>query len=62
MKVLVGSFNQEKALVRAFSVIMKSSRTFVSSSNGEGGSVGVIMRQVLIVQRLYCRSGAAAAA
>ena len=32
VKALVGDFNQEKALVGAFSVIMKSSRTFVSSS------------------------------
>ena len=29
MKALVGAFNKEKALVGAFSVIMKSSRTFV---------------------------------
>ena len=29
VKVLVGTFNQEKALVVAFSMIMKSSRTFV---------------------------------
>ena len=28
VKVLVGAFNQEKALVGAFSVIVKSSRTF----------------------------------
>ena len=28
MKALVGAFNQEKALVGAFSVIVKSSRTF----------------------------------
>ena len=33
MKALVGTFNQEKALVRVFSVIVKSSRTFVSSSS-----------------------------
>ena len=32
-KLVVGAFNQEKALVGAFSVIMKSSRTFVSSSS-----------------------------
>ena len=29
MKVLVGAFNQEKALVGAFSVIVKSLRNFV---------------------------------
>ena len=29
MKALVGSFNKEKALIGAFSVIMKSSQTFV---------------------------------
>ena len=28
VKALVGAFNQEKALVGAFSVIVKSSRTF----------------------------------
>ena len=28
VKALVGAFNQEKALVEAFSVIVKSSRTF----------------------------------
>ena len=33
MKVLVGTFNQEKALVGAFSMIVKSSGTFVSSSS-----------------------------
>ena len=32
MKALVGAFNQEKALVGAFSVIMKSSWTFVQPS------------------------------
>ena len=32
MKALVGAFNQEKALVRVFSVIVKSSQTFVSTS------------------------------
>ena len=32
MKALVGSFNQEKALVVAFSVIVKTWWTFVSSS------------------------------
>ena len=32
MKELVGALNQEKALVAAFSVIVKSSRTFVLSS------------------------------
>ena len=35
MKALVGAFNQEKALVGTFSVIVKSSRTLVSSSNQE---------------------------
>ena len=33
MKALVGAFNQEKALVGAFSVIVKSSQIFVSSSS-----------------------------
>ena len=33
VKALVGAFNQEKALVGAFSVIVKSSRTFVWSSS-----------------------------
>ena len=37
MKPLVDTFNKEKALIGAFSVIVKSSRTFVSSSN-DGGS------------------------
>ena len=32
MKALVGAFNQEKALVGAFSVIVKSSGTFGSPS------------------------------
>ena len=32
MKVLIGTFNQEKVLVGEFSVIVKSSRTVVSSS------------------------------
>ena len=35
MKALVGAFNQEKALVGALTVIVKSSRTFVSSSSFE---------------------------
>ena len=33
MKVLVGAFNQEKALIGAFSVIVKTSRRFVNRSN-----------------------------
>ena len=33
VKVLVVTFNQEKDLVGAFSVIVKSSRTFIESSN-----------------------------
>ena len=33
MKALVGPFNKEEARVEAFSVIVKSSRTFVYSSN-----------------------------
>ena len=37
-KALVGAFKQKKALVGAFSVIVKSSRTFFSSSSDE--SVG----------------------
>ena len=32
VKALVGAFNQEKALVGAFSMIVKSSRTFVKPS------------------------------
>ena len=32
MKVVVATFNQEKALVEAFSVIVKTLRWFVSSS------------------------------
>ena len=32
MKVLVGTFNPEKALVGAFSMIVKSPRTFLHSS------------------------------
>ena len=36
MKALEGTFNQEKALVRAFSVIMKSFRTSVLSSSRRG--------------------------
>ena len=41
-KVLVGTFNLEKALVGAFSVIVKSSRTFVCScrAGGPGGGGG----------------------
>ena len=41
MKALVGTFNQEKALalVWAFSVIVKSSRTFVCSSSKNSGCV-----------------------
>ena len=33
VKALVGTFNQKKALGGAFSVIVKTSRTFVSSSS-----------------------------
>ena len=36
MKVLVGAFNKEKALEGTFSVIMKSSRMFIASSNYRG--------------------------
>ena len=36
---LVGTFNQEKALVGAFSVIVKSSGTSVSSCNNNTASV-----------------------
>ena len=35
MGVLVGTFNQEKALVGALPVIVKSSRTLVCSSSGQ---------------------------
>ena len=41
MKVLEGTFNQKKALIAAFSVIVKSSRRFVCSS---GGGAGVVER------------------
>ena len=34
VKAQVGAFNQEKVLVGAFSVIVKSSRRLVSSSRG----------------------------
>ena len=34
MKALVGTFNQEEALVGALSVIVRTSRTFVWSSTG----------------------------
>ena len=37
VKALVGPFNKEEALVEAFSVIVKSSRTFVYSSNEVSG-------------------------
>ena len=37
VKALVGTFNQKKALVGAFSMIVKSLRTFVSSSNTRTG-------------------------
>ena len=45
MKVLVGAFNQEKALVGAFSVIVKPSRRFVASSSvlAAAGAVLVIV-------------------
>ena len=33
VKALIGAFNQEKALVGAFSMIVKSLQTFVSSSS-----------------------------
>ena len=38
MKTVISAFNPEKALVKAFSVIVKlqTSRRFVSSSNGSG--------------------------
>ena len=35
MKVLVGAFNQDTALVGSFSVIVKSPRKFVESSSRE---------------------------
>ena len=35
MKVLVGAFNQDTALVGSFSVIVKSLRKFVESSSRE---------------------------
>ena len=40
VKALVDTFNQEKALVGAFSLIVKSLRTFVSSSNINSDQAG----------------------
>ena len=37
MKALEGAFNQKKALVEAYSLIVKSSRSFVRSSNIQAG-------------------------
>ena len=37
MKALVGTFNQENVLVGTFSVIVKSSQTFVPSSSAGPG-------------------------
>ena len=39
-KVLLGTFNQEKALVEAFSLIVKSSLRFVFSSSSEAARHG----------------------
>ena len=36
VKTLIDAFNQEKALVGAFSVIVNSSRSYVCSSSGGG--------------------------
>ena len=49
MKTVVGPFNQEKALVGAFSVIVKSSRTSVCSSSVEGAAV---LRNVRMLQTM----------
>ena len=48
MKVLVGAFNQEKALIKAFSANVKISRRFVASSSGEllCGARGSLMRPI----------------
>ena len=49
VKVLVGAFNQEEVLVGVFSMIVKTSRTFVSSSsqgNIDDG-IGVVVSCVL---------------
>ena len=48
MKALVGTFNQEKALAETFSVIMKFSRTFVSSSTREAGPDSIWSRTQVI--------------
>ena len=49
MKVLLGAFNQEKALLRAFSVIrqLQTSRGFVSSSNVQCALVDMEQRPAL---------------
>ena len=48
MKVLVGAFNQEKALIGAFSVIVKLSVTFVSSSNAQTADPYLILVPLLL--------------
>ena len=40
MKALVATFNQEKALVEAFSMIVKSTRRSVASSTRDAGAGG----------------------
>ena len=54
VKALVGAFNQEKALVGAFCVIVKSSRTFVGSSNDRFSpeEVRAIFFQPLMVEQV----------
>ena len=49
VKALVGAFNQEKTLVGAFSVIVKSSRISVCSSSVEGAAV---LRNVRMLQTM----------
>ena len=49
MKTVVGAFNQEKALVGAFSVIVKSSRISVCSSSVAGAAV---LRNVRMLQTM----------
>ena len=54
MKALVGSFNKEKALVGALSMIVKSSRTFISSS------IGAVQEVEITVMLQFHRTAAAA--
>ena len=61
MKAIIAAFNQEKALVGAFSVIIQLSRRFVSNStqylSRRGGMVMVKMCDGLNVIRLGVHNG-----